>query len=530
MQLRKYQREMIDASMQSFRAGNNFTLIQAPTGSGKTVYASGLFKECIAEWNIRCLFLCNIGALILQTYEKLLRICPELDGKVGIYSAGVQAKKEQKQVTIGTIQSMRPEDMDSYNLVIVDEVHNLPFKNEDSMFGRLLLAMIDRNPRCRVLGLTATPYRLAGGYLYGNEPRHWFDSLAYERTIDDMIAEGYLSKFRYKVTVGAKAKRLKKDLTGLGRSGGEYNNRELTEVMTKSFHLESAKKAVDDHAKDRRSIVVFCCSIAHAEKMAEVFDGVCVHSKMSKDQQRENLEAFTSGAVRVMANMGMLTTGFDHPPIDCIVMARPTLSPALLVQCCGRGLRLHDGKKDCLILDMGGNYDRHGLFTDPKIKVEGDEKKKKEAVDRLKICPECGELFEEKPKECEFCGFDFAEADQVEWLQEQQKMREIELAKPKKAELLGIRAYSTKTRNNEDRVRVDFQVSVNGAVECVSNWYKVGTKQSAAIMSRILQKNYGFRGWCRNKEQFLEVIQKWKPRNGHVLLKAKGNYWRVQGW
>jgi DNA repair protein RadD len=423
MQLRPQQKEAVAQIQASFKAGNNFTLAVGCCGVGKTIIAASLIEWAIANHDIKILVMAHQQELIKQAMEKLLVVAPHLEPLIGIYCASLNKDKQQGQITIASVQSLSNElNLDAYNLVIIDEVHLLPDSSKKSQYATILKNLLLKNSRLRVLGVTATPYRLDEGLIYGKK-NSWFSSVAWSVTLDEMIDEGYLCPYRYKVADGSGARE--------AANKTDFTMDALSVEMRKEVHLGSVKKAIEEHAEGRLKILVFAVNIEHAEALAGVLGCRAVHSKEDRESA---MDSFVNGDDRILVNVDILTTGFDFPGVDCILMARPTLSPALYVQICGRGLRLAEGKKDCMILDLVGNYVRHGDLSDPHIKEPDDEEEGKERKEReleSNICPECFELVEAGLMECQECGADMAHREEVNELNAREEMKEIEMNKNK---------------------------------------------------------------------------------------------------
>jgi len=328
VKLRPIQEECLESVISSFKSGGTYHLVQAPVAFGKTILASALIQKAVQKWGAKCLFLAHLQELVLQTEEKLKAVAPEID--CGIFGAGL-GRKEIKTVTIGTKQSIvRALDrLVDINLIIIDEVHVMG-KNDDYL--KIIKHCLAQNPRLRVLGVTGTPFRLGEGYIYGDDKR-WADLVHYT-TLDQMIEIGYLSPYRYKMACSP-------DLSKVKKSAGEFNIGDLSDEMIKEYHMGSVKQAIDEHAQARKSIMVFAVTIEHAEALAEFLGCEAVHSKLDKDTWRDRVDRFKSGVARILVNVTQLSIGFDAPRIDCIVLARPTMSPALFVQMIGRSLRIH---------------------------------------------------------------------------------------------------------------------------------------------------------------------------------------------
>lgn len=408
IQLRPYQEEalgtVLDACLE-----DRFLLLQAGTGAGKTILFSSLIKHCITTFDMRVAVIAHREILVRQAYEKLLQVWPEGRDLIGIACASVSSKADlTKPVLIASPQTLvnRLDKMDPIHWVILDECHRVPPKNKTSQYRTMLEKMEKAYPDLRVLGVTATPFRLGHGFIYGDKAsaKNWWSKMHCQISIGTLQESGFLVPYRAK-----EAEDISTDLQSVKKTGGDYNMGDLEDVMTKKVHIQNAVTAVERHAADRKSIVVFCTTIKHAETVSEAFrdsgqTSACVHSMMDSEERRANLGAFDAGDIRVICNVGVLTEGWDSTGVDCIVMCRPTMSPALYVQIVGRGLRLHEGKDDCLILDLSGNCMKHGDPNDPLIEIPG-KRKPREQEKQGKTCPECQEIVSPGIFECPGCGY-----------------------------------------------------------------------------------------------------------------------------
>lgn len=416
MKLRPIQEQAIQSILASFRAGGTYHLVNAPVAFGKTVMASELMRRSSTKYGAKCLFLAHLRELVVQTVEKFKAWAPDLS--CGVFMGSV---KQEADILIGTRQTVERnlERIGAINLLIIDECHYF-----SSKYKAIVDYFLAKNPRLRVLGVTGTPFS-SKGWLYG-EGKIWPDP-CFSTTIDQMIELGYLSKFRYKVADSAD---LRKDLVGVGVSGGDFKEEELGELMANDRHIGSVSEAIKEHCHGRKRIMVFGVTIDHAEKLASHLGCFVVHSGVEKKEWRRRVDRFKAGEDRVLVNVSQLSVGFDCPEVDALIIARPTLSASLGVQIAGRALRVCDGKTDALIIDLCGNYARIGLPNHPKVAGGGfDETKEKEM--RANICPECLEVVEGPDENCPFCGAEMVEKIKVRELNERIRLEEIETQKLK---------------------------------------------------------------------------------------------------
>ena len=411
--LRPYQQDALNAVLDAFQRQRS-VLLEAACGAGKTILFSSIIRHFAEKYPaMRSVILAHREQLVKQARDKLLKVWPEGEDKVGMACKSACSTVElEKPVVIASPQTLaaRIGSMPPVQLAIVDEVHRLPPADRKSQYGGLMEALRGYYPEMRLLGVTATPYRLNHGYIYGDKCRHpeqnWFSDLSYKVGIYDLQAQGFLVPLKLYIAD-------EPDLSDVGTSStGDWNIDELAEAMSKSVHVNSAVEAVQRYASDRKHIVVFGVTIEHAEVLRDVFreagySTVAVHSKMPKAERDAALYAFDRGDVQVVCNVGVLTEGWDCTSVDCMVMCRPTKSAALYCQMAGRGLRLHEGKADCLMLDLSGNYAEHGRPEEPRVKMgresgEGDGSWE---------CPECHFVNEPKDRVCASCGYERPEPE-----------------------------------------------------------------------------------------------------------------------
>lgn len=407
IKLREYQRECIDA-LTAWWAENDagdHPVCELPTGSGKTIIFSGLIRAFLADVpDARVLVLAHRQELVEQAAAKLTRVWP--NAPVGIWCAGL-GERDARQVTIATRDSIahRIEEVTElfghYDLVIVDEAHNIG-RDESARYRAILTHLHAANPRLRVVGFTATPFRADMGPIYGEEDHHLFTGVAYRRTIPQQIAGGYLSPMR------AAAVRAQIDTEGVRTRAGDFVASELGE---RGSHRDLIERQLDEwqrHAADRRASVFFCASVLHAEAVSDALAARGIDApniSVGRDSEsmrarREVLEQFNAGNLPAVVNVSILTEGWDCERLDCVVLLRPTKSLGLFIQMVGRGLRLHPEKSDCLLLDFGGCLERFGPIdraTPPTPK----------GPPKARECPECETVNAADATECENCGHEF---------------------------------------------------------------------------------------------------------------------------
>lgn len=399
--LRPYQRSAIDSTYEYLSGGKGENpLIVAPTGAGKTAIIAQIVKDAL-KWDGRIIILAHVKELLLQGVDGLRKMCPEAD--IGLYSAGLKKKQTDKQVTFAGIQSIynKVDKIGAADIILIDEAHMIP-RRKDSRYGSFLSRMREINPKVKFIGLTATPYRLDSGMLHKGK-HAMFDGISYDIKIGDLINDGYLS------SVVSRAVDKEIDLTNVRKTAGDFNEHDLALAASDPELVASAVREITTLGKDRKSWLIFASGVDHAYLVAETITDKGVHSEVITGEcdaasRADKIARFKSGELRCLINVNVLTTGFDAPNIDLIAILRATESTGLYVQIVGRGTRLNPGKKDCLILDYGGNVDRHGLIDglSPKKKGGGGggeapvkvcKKCQKHCPTGCLVCPHCGNEF-----------------------------------------------------------------------------------------------------------------------------------------
>ena len=325
---------------------------------------------------------------------------------MGIYSASIGKKQLGEPITFAGIQSVRSKArmLGHIDLVIIDECHLVNHKDEGG-YRQLLAELTAINPALRVVGLTATPYRLGHG-LITDKPA-LFDDLIEPVSIEELIFKGYLATLRSKVT------KARLDTSGVHKRGGEFIESELQAAVDTDDNNQRVVREVIELAGDRKAWLFFCTGVKHANHVAEVLrqHGIaaeCVTGETPKKEREQMLADFKAGRLRALTNANVLTTGFDYPDIDLIAMMRPTMSASLYVQMAGRGMRVKSHTDHCLVLDFAGVVATHGPITavqPPKKAGDGNG----EAP--VKVCDNCGELCAIAVSICPACGHPFPEPE-----------------------------------------------------------------------------------------------------------------------
>ena len=400
--LREYQQRAIDQLYDWLRAHDGNPCLVLPTGAGKSHIVATLCKEGLQNWpDTRILVLSHVKEILEQNAAKMREHWP--GAPLGIYSASIGKRQLGEPITFAGIQSVREKAhlLGHVDLVIIDECHLVSHKDEGG-YRTLLNALLAINPALRVVGLTATPYRLGHG-LITDKPA-LFDGLLAPVTIEELIHKGFLTTLRSKVT------KARFDLDGVHKRGGEFIESELQAAVDTDDNNAAVVSEIMALGADRRHWLMFCTGVDHAQHIADLLNerGIianCVTGATPRAERERMIANFKAGRIQALTNAQVLTTGFDFPAIDLIAMLRPTMSPALYVQMAGRGLRVAPGKADCLVLDFAGVVATHGPITAVQPPIKKDGKGNGEAP--VKVCEFCNELCHPSAKICPACGSEF---------------------------------------------------------------------------------------------------------------------------
>jgi DNA repair protein RadD len=385
--LRPHQVHLLTEIDQAIAAGERHLIAQAPTGFGKTIVGATLAIRNLEEGR-RTLFTVPALELINQTVEKF-----NAEGlrDIGVIQADHELTDWSRPVQIASVQTlMRRRTMPLADMVIVDEVHR-----KFDVYEKWLTGPWSHLP---VVGLSATPWTRGLGKLFGK--------LIIGATTQSLIDADYLSDFRVFAPASP-------DLGEVRTIAGDFHEGDLSEAMDKETLVADVVDTWLQRAEGRPTLC-FAVNRVHANHLQQKFlaAGVqagYVDAYTDRDERREVARQFHAGEIKVVCNVGVLTTGIDWD-VRCIILARPTKSEMLFVQMIGRGLRTADGKADCLILDHSDNHTRIGFVTDIHHEALDDGKPRPKAevkaVEKLpKPCPKCTFLKPPKTLMCPACGF-----------------------------------------------------------------------------------------------------------------------------
>jgi DNA repair protein RadD len=384
--LRPHQTNLIDEIDHALAAGCRRIVVQAPTGFGKTMVAATLARRATAAGR-RSIFTVPALSLIDQTVEKFFA---EGIQDLGVIQADHFLTNYARSVQVASVQTLSRREVPRADLAIIDEVHRW-----FDVYAQWLRGPWKDVP---VIGLSATPWTRGLG--------RYFDKLIIGSTTAKLIETGYLSKFRVFAPASP-------DLTGVRTVAGDFREDDLAKAMDKASLVADVVETWQDRGQDRPTLC-FAVDRAHAKHLQQKFieadvSAGYIDAYTDAAERREIARQFHAGEIKVICNVGCLTTGIDWD-VRAIILARPTKSEMLFVQMIGRGLRTADGKADCLILDHSDNHIRLGFVTDIQHDHLDDGRQRQKPVTKErqalpKKCPRCAFLRPAKILACPACGF-----------------------------------------------------------------------------------------------------------------------------
>lgn len=389
IKLYNYQNDALKALWEFWREDPyGHPIIVAPTGAGKSVMIAALIQKVIeSRPQYRILCLTHRKEIIQQNAAELQRLMPT--EPIGIYS-NMLRQKQIKRITFAAIQSIYKKEIENVRLIIIDEAHLLP-RNEDSMYQKFLR----KYPTAKMVGFTATPFRLDQGSLVGGD--NLFSKIIYDIKITDLIESGVLARPISKIQEGVSTE-------GISKAGWDYKTSELESLFCPVVVNHCSK--IIEAGEGRKYWLIFCSGVNHATQVADALcragiKAECIHGGLLPMERDRIINRFCAGEIKAITNCDILTTGFNFKPIDMVVLLRATASTSLYIQMVGRGMRVSEGKSNVLILDFGNNISKHG----PIDLVAPREKQGGVGVGfaPFKICPACNTANHARAQECIFC-------------------------------------------------------------------------------------------------------------------------------
>lgn len=422
-ELRVYQNEAVAALFDYFEKHTGNPIVVLPTGTGKSLTMAEFVKlVCTMFASTNVLLLTHSRKLIQQDARAIIEHWPE--APIGIWSAGLK-RKDHDQITVAGIQSIHkyPAKFGRTELVLIDEVQLVSMKGT-TMYRKFLDELRRINPDVKVIGFTATPYRLDSGLLIEGENRIFTD-IAYEYPLGEAIKEGYLCALRSKNGVS------KADMSDVRIRGKEFRPDDLQAAFDKPDLIQRSLDEIAQYEHGCKHALAFSAGVEHGYHVRDAmrergWSAEVVHGGMTEPQIDAVLADFERGAFKYLINALLLTVGYDFPGIDLIIDFQSTMSVGLHYQKRGRGfrplfakgfdLRTREGrlaaqaagpKPYCLVLDFAGNDARFGPLDMIRVKSKRPKGEDAISVAPMKECPKCHELVHTSVVTCPACEYEF---------------------------------------------------------------------------------------------------------------------------
>lgn len=498
---------------------NHNPLIAIPTGGGKTIIMGRFIYDFLEQYPFsNILVVSNTQEILEQNYEALCKFFPKIN--IGLFSAGLKSKSIEK-ITVAGINSIykKPELFTNFHICVIDECHTIP-PSPKSMYRQF----IEKSKIPKYVGMSATIFRRGVGFIHKGKDAI-FNKLSYDLTstanFNRLIEEGYLCRL-----ISKQADTLL-DTNGVKITAGDFNTKQLSEKCDREEITKAAiKELIKIGTKNYKSWLVFAIDIKHAEHINQElkkhgYKSETLHTK-KKINRKEIIRDFKSGKIQVLVSVGMVTTGFDAPNVDLIVLLRPTASPVLHVQMIGRGLRILNGKSHCLVLDFAGNIMRLGPINNVTIPTPKG-KKKLNLPPPMKVCPDCGCHMATMAKVCDICGHKFKFKQKIKSQADDVDVIQVETKQTKWEQVHEIYYYIHKKVGSPDSLKVVY-LTLEGSISeyiCLDhsgyaqfiakNWVKFRWKGEKSLIPKNIKELFKNHALLREpKEILIDVSSQYK--------------------
>jgi superfamily II DNA or RNA helicase len=386
--LRPYQQELVEGIRNSFRAGRKATLAVLPTGGGKTVVFSHIAEQAAARGRRVC--------ILVHRAELLEQASRAMPIEHGLIAAG-RSMDFTKPVQVASVQTLARRldklPRDFFNLIVIDEAHHTT--------AGTWRKVLDWFSNASVLGVTATPIRADGRGLGEN-----YQEIVEGPSAQWLTDNGFLSPAKVLAPPGF-------DVTGLRKRMGDFDAADAEARMRGGDVLGDCLTHYNQHL-DGQTAIAFCCSVAHAEAVADMFNSygiaaASIDGTMDSARRRDLLSALGTGEIKVLTSCALIGEGVDVPSVGGCILLRPTQSVGLHLQMVGRCLRPSPGKSAAVILDHVGNTLRLGHYLEKREwSLDGKKKQQRDKAPSIKVCPKCFAALQSRVRACDECGHEFA--------------------------------------------------------------------------------------------------------------------------
>lgn len=527
IKLRPYQQKSVDLIYQYFAHNTGNPVLEAPTAAGKSVIQAQFIRGVLEQWPLqRILCLCHVRELVEQNYQKMVSAYP--GGSVGINSAALGRRDTSESVIFASIQSVYKiaHELGRFDLILIDECHLVPTKN-NGMYRDFLKACRMFNPKIKIIGFSATPYRMNNGLLIEGEDRIFTDLIpakAAGMSIDDLLMQGYLCP----LTTAPVKLRLDTSKVPLVR-GGEYVLRELAKAVDIDATTRKACNEIIELGADRDGWLIFASSVEHAEHITEYLREEWISTRIvtgntPESERDEIIASYRRGDVRALVNVNVLTTGFDAPHTDLLACLRPTMSTSLYVQMMGRGMRVHPGKRDCLVLDFANLIETHGPVN--AVSPPRKREKKDNAMPPIKECLKCLMLIHASVRKCPYCGEEFSFDAAPNIVGMASDLDVLQVQGPQKVEPSEMAFSVHRKPGKPDSLRVDYYC---GPLRVATEWVCLFHGGMATNKARQwFQESMGRPVWnIADIDEAMEAAEKHVRLPSYLYIQKEGKYERI---
>lgn len=540
---RYYQIEAVEALFDYWSHEAGHPLLDMAGGSGKSGTMGMVIRRLVEGWpDMRVLSCVHVEELVGDNFKEFIGMCPFANA--GIFAASLGRRDSHNQVIFAQLQTVwdKALQIGHIDVMIIDEVHLVP-SDGNTMYRKLIAALLAINPEMKLVGFTATPYRLDSGRLDEGDDR-LFDIVVYTYSLAQGIEDGYLSRLT------SKPVETSYDMTGVKRLGGDFKKSDLAKATDKE-ELTKAAVAEIMHAalsENRKTAVIFCNGIDHA---THVRDEIRLHGKSCevlsgktpKGERRKIIEDLKSGRLWGCTNDNVLSTGTNIPRIDLVVDMAPTESTNRYVQRAVRGTRViwpagfnpdasdAEGRKaaiargpkpNCRYMNFAGNIERHGPVDCVTPKTPG----KGAGEAPVKLCMQCEEICAAGARTCPNCEYEFEFEEKPKFTAKPTDVPILAATPPEPRVVKKRTFWLHKKPGKPDSVKTVFTIGMSQ----INKWF--------AIQTGVRAKAEADRFWLAHggKTPFPKTAIEWIERQGEIvdtaeiLVRPAGKFWNVEGW
>lgn len=540
MPSRYYQDEANDAVFEYWGSTPGHPLVDMATGTGKSYTMAMLMQRMITGYpDMRVLNCTHVMELVEGNFKELMGLWPF--APAGIYAAALGRRDRHAQILFGQLQTIwnKAEEIGHVDVMLIDEVHLVP-SNSNTMYRKLIDALMAINPDMKICGFTATPYRLDSGRLDEGDDK-LFDEVVYTYGIRQGIDDGYLCPVTSKPTDN------RLDISGVGKAMGEYKKGDLQRAVDKDELNQLIVEEVMDVEAARQCALFFCAGIEHATHMRDAIRETgrsceVLSGKTPKGERRSMIEALKRGDIWAITNDNVMSTGTNVPRVDLIVDLAPTASASRYVQRVGRSTRViyprgfdpethnAEARRDAIAsgpkpnaryMNFAMNVERHG----PVDAIEPKKPGRGEGEAPVKQCPTCEELLHASLRVCWCCGHEFVFEEKPKFTAKASDAPILSTSEPIWREVTGRTFRRHDKPGGIPSVRVDYSLGLAVQKEWICPGHTGFAKTKA---DRWWKQHGGKLPFPSDADEFLDRAEE-VAVTAEVQLRKNGKYHDVVG-